>query len=203
MKLVISNSSQLNEKGAFKNGNLVVPKQTNNTDKFFKQCYLHLNLSYPKYFKMDGLSKLCFLCAEFLTQNYLPFTKYNREQIGIILENYHSSLNADIKHQHSINDRENYFPSPSVFVYTLPNIMVGELCIRHKIMGEGSCFLFPKSNKTFIKNYIYSLFEKENYQCCITGFVDFTDKAFDASLFLIEKSENVANDITKFDTIFK
>ena len=40
-------------------------------------------------------------------------------------------------------DKENYYPSPALFVYTLPNIVTGELAIRHQIYGETACYVLP------------------------------------------------------------
>jgi 3-oxoacyl-[acyl-carrier-protein] synthase-1 len=35
----------------------------------------------------------------------------------------------------------NYYPSPALFVYTLPNIVTGEIAIRHHIQGETSFYV--------------------------------------------------------------
>ncbi len=203
MKLVISVRSQIDTKGAFKNGKLLVSNGEVDFNKYLKSCYTYLDLAYPKYYKMDRLSKLCFLCAEFLLHDCDQFRNYDREQISIVIENYHSSYITDQKHYNSIKERNNYFPSPSVFVYTLPNIMLGELCIRHHINGEASCFLFSKNDKNFLGNYIQSLFDNDNCKCCITGHVDYIDNSYNAELFLIEKKEMVAEHVAKFDKIFK
>lgn len=202
MNLVITRRSQINTKGAFINGKLLVPRSDVEFDKYLKTCYTYLNLAYPKYYKMDRLSKLCFLSAEFLLDSYEQFRNYDREQITVVIENYHSSYRTDQKYYNSIKDINNYFPSPSVFVYTLPNIMIGELCIRHQIKGEASCFLFPTNGKSFLSTYIQSLFDNDNCKCCITGHVDYMEDSYNAELFLIEKREMVDKHIAKFDTIF-
>ena len=62
----------------------------------------------------------------------------------MVFANSNSSLDVDIKHNASIADKEKYFPKPAVFVYTLPNIMLGELSIRHLLRGENIFFVSEK-----------------------------------------------------------
>src|SRR5690606_9811213 len=104
-----------------------------------KQVYKENNSAYPKFFKMDNLCKLAFLASEFLLEDS-KIGSTTQENMGIVLSNKSSSLNTDRKHQATINDKDNYFPSPALFVYTLPNIMIGEISIRHQIKGENVFF---------------------------------------------------------------
>ena len=86
--------------------------------------YRSLQVDYPKFFKMDGLSKLGFLASEMiLNDDENRFTP--REDVAVICFNSSSSLDIDMQYQETIADNENYFPSPSLFVYTLPNIVTG------------------------------------------------------------------------------
>lgn len=202
MELVISRTSRIYPAGAWENEVFLLQNMSQQFDEFMKTCYKHLETSYPKYYKMDRLSKLCFIGTEILLRDYSRFFHYDRDKIAVILENQHSSIDADEKHLETIRDKSNYFPSPAMFVYTLPNIMIGEICIRHKIIGEGSCFLFADDGKHFMKEYILSLFRNENYQCCIAGSVDYLDEKYEANLYLIEKRELVEQHILKFDSIF-
>jgi hypothetical protein len=101
---------------------------------FFNACYQHTGIDYRKFYKMDDLSKLGFLASEILLAGS------DREQakpdMGILFFNRSSSLRADINYQKTIQDKDNCFPSPADFVYTLPNIVTGEIAIRNKIYGE-------------------------------------------------------------------
>ncbi|MDW7693445.1 hypothetical protein R9C00_01725 [Flammeovirgaceae bacterium SG7u.111] len=186
MKLITTSKSSITAEGAFHQDKMVVANEFETFGKYMKACYQQLELAYPKFFKMDGLCKLCFIGTEFLLKQH-SLSTYAPEKIAIILQNQHSSLVSDTKHFNSIKDKENYFPSPSVFVYTLPNIMIGELCIRHGITGEGTCFL-PSDDPEFIDKYIQALFEDEGYQACITGKVDYTEKDYHAELQLVERA---------------
>ena len=98
--------------------------------------------AYPKFFKMDTLSQLGFIGAEILLQEKLIEDK---ENCAIIFGNTCASIKNDMDYLKTIDSPENYYPSPSIFVYTLPNIVTGEIAIKHKIYGE-TCFyvLEPK-----------------------------------------------------------
>ena len=99
---------------------------------------------------MDNLSKLAFLAADLLLKNEVNEGEENN--IALLFANKSSSLDTDVKHQESIADRQNYFPSPAVFVYTLPNICMGEISIRHKLYTENSFFIFAQFNAEFFAN---------------------------------------------------
>ncbi len=156
--------------------------------KFAKSVYKNYNIKYPKFYKTDNLSKLGFLAAEILLKNTDILSKYKSEEIAVILSNESSSLDTDAKYQETINDRKNYFPSPSVFVYTLANIVIGEICIRHKIKGENTVFIEKDFNKNFIFDYVNILFNEEKAKLCIVGRVDYNypDKNYNAELYLSE-----------------
>ncbi len=92
---------------------------------------------YPKFFKMDSLCKLGFMGAELLLKD-IPAEE--RDDIAVILFNRNGSLITDRNYQKTITD-DNYFPSPALFVYTLANIVTGEIAIRNKTHGETSFYI--------------------------------------------------------------
>ena len=119
-----------------------------------------------------------------------PLTqKYASEDIAIVIANSASSLEIDTEHQRTISDKNNYFPSPSVFVYTLPNIMIGEIAIRNSIKGENSFFIFDKFDADFMSSYINSLMNSNKANCCITGWIEFYENKYEAFLYSVEKEE--------------
>lgn len=146
---------------------------------FAKQSYQHLGINYPKFFKMDQLSKLAFLAAEILLKDEEPGS-----DIALVFANKSSSLDTDMKHQKSISDKENYFPSPAVFVYTLPNICVGEISIRHDLKSENSFFIFEAFNPAFMSSYANVLLETKKAEKVLCGWVEYYDEKFEAFLYL-------------------
>lgn len=171
------------------NGSIVYDQQPPDPSEFLKSAYRHLHIQYPKFFKMDNLCKLALLTAETLLKDADLASRYPSEEIGIILLNSSSSLETDEKHQESISDRNNYFPSPSVFVYTLPNIMTGEIAIRHKIKGENAVFISEKPDAATIFSIVNELFYRKRVNCCITGWVEAYHEKLVSCLLLIENEE--------------
>jgi len=157
---------------------------TNLTDVLLS-IYQHYQFSYPKFYKMDNLSKLGWLAAEILLKDRSVKVDYKPEDTGIILANTNSSLDNDLKYQHTISD----IPSPSVFVYTLPNIVIGEICIRHHFKGEHAFFIQQKFDAGFIHNQVSYLLDNDILQACVCGWVDVLGEEYKAALFLVEKKE--------------
>lgn len=155
---------------------------------FLKSAYKHYNINYPKFYKMDGLCKLGFLASELLIKSTTITKRYTKEDIAIILSNSSSSLDIDTEHQQTIQDKNNFFPSPAVFVYTLPNIVIGEIAIRNHIQGENSFFIFDKFDADFNVSYIESLLQTNKATCCIAGWVDFYENNMNAFLFTVEQT---------------
>lgn len=91
---------------------------------------------YPKFYKMDPLAKLGFIASELLLSQEAAERFVDREDRAIVLVNRSASLAADQKYEETIQIGENYFPSPADFVYTLPNIVTGEIAIRNHYYGE-------------------------------------------------------------------
>lgn len=160
---------------------------------FSKKAYQNFELNYPKFFKMDSLSKLAFLGAELLLKNEIDTEKENN--IALLFANKSSSLDTDVKYQKSISDPENYYPSPAVFVYTLPNICQGEISIRHQLKSENSFFIFDKFNPAFMANYVKVLLDSNKADKVLCGWVEYYDEEYKAFLYLVAKEENLEHKI--------
>ena len=148
---------------------------------------------YPKYYKMDVLCRLGFVASELLlkrTENGELRTErydYREDETAIILFNHSSSIQADKNYQTSIADPENYFPSPSAFVYTLPNIVTGEIAIRHHIQGETSFYILQEKDEQMMEKIIEASFADIGTKRVLCGWIDAEDDDhFEAELKTIE-----------------
>ena len=160
--------------------------------EFIKEAYRSMDIKYPKFFKMDGLSKLAFLASEVL----LSKEKLNLEEendIAIVFSNKSSSLDTDKKHQESIQDKDNYYPSPAVFVYTLPNICIGEISIKHKLYSENSFFIFDNFNAEYLLEYTNSLLSANKANEVLCGWVEYNGEEYEAFLYLVSKEGTIAH----------
>jgi len=158
---------------------------------FIKALYKKEAISYPKFYKMDNLSKLGFLGAEMLFKDTAFFDRYRKEDIGIVIMNSSSSLDTDLAYNETIKDKSGYFPSPSVFVYTLPNILIGEICIRHGIKGENAFFVSDHFDPGKMIEAVLLLLDKDHAQACLCGWVEILGADFESVLFLVEKEKRL------------
>ena len=145
---------------------------------------------YPKYYKMDPLSRLGFVASELLLQ-----AEEGRERFvmcddrAVIFFNHSSSVCADRQYMETIADPENCFPSPSVFVYTLPNIVTGEIAIRNHYHGETSFYILPRRDVNLMQQVLHASCLDPATQSILCGWLDYEDDThFEADLRLLNKS---------------
>lgn len=167
---------------------------------FAKQVYQHYNMAYPKFFKMDNLSKLAFLAADVLLKPKVEEEKENN--IALLFANKSSSLDTDVKHQESIGDKENYYPSPAVFVYTLPNICLGEISIRHKLFTENSFFIFEAFNPSFFANYAGILLDTDKAEEVLCGWVEFFKEDYKAFMYVVSSEGTIEHTAQNIQTLY-
>lgn len=143
--------------------------------------------NYPKFYKMDGLSRLGFVASEILLNAEKGETDKER---AIIFFNHSSSIASDRNYKESINDKNNYFPSPSIFVYTLPNIVTGEIAIRNHFHGETSFFILPDKDERLMEEILQASCRDAQSKSFLTGWIDYEDERhFEADL-KIKKMRN-------------
>lgn len=164
--------------------------------EFAKQLYRHMETDYPKFFKMDNLSKLSFLSAELLLKDG------DNENTALLFANASSSLDTDVKFNDSISDKDNYFPSPAVFVYTLPNICLGEISIKHKLYTENSFFIFDAFNPEFFANYAAVLLNTDKAAKVLCGWVEFLNDEYKAFMYLVSANGDIEHTPQNIQTLY-
>ena len=172
------------------NGKVVFNYDFEDVKLFLKAAYKSFESKYPKFFKMDSLSKLAFLGAELLLKE-----ESKSSNTALVFSNSASSLDTDRKYQESINDPKNYFPSPAVFVYTLPNIGIGEISIRHQLKSENAFFIFEKYNAAFHHSYENSLIQMNKADSVLAGWVNIDENNCDVFLYLVSKNGKTAHTV--------
>jgi 3-oxoacyl-[acyl-carrier-protein] synthase-1 len=185
MGLVISKYTYINHLFASVNGKKLPVAEALEKGKFLTALYRKLNVDYPKFFKMDTLSKLGFLASELIFKNdkqrFIP-----REDGVIICFNRSSSMETDVLFQSSLAPG-NFFPSPSVFVYTLPNIVMGEIAIRNKFLGETSFYISEKFNPEQIYNTVNIAFQNNKTNFVLASWVESFETTCEVLMLLAEK----------------
>lgn len=146
--------------------------------EFLKEAYYSFDVSYPKFHKMDILSRLGILASDVLFRN-----REISEDTALVFSNYSSSLGTDEVHQNSLDQSV----SPSVFVYTLPNIVMGEICIKNKIYGENAFFISEEFDPELIWEYSENLLTNMVASAIVCGWIEWKNAEYDVFLCLITR----------------
>lgn len=155
----------LSQKGAFLNSKKVFQL---NEDNWQKEAYQLMELDYPKFYKMDTLSKMTLLTTELLKSEG-SFNNMGDDELKLVFANSTASQQTDMKFIESYTQHGS--PSPSLFVYTLPNILTGELAIRNKWYGENVFLISSEFNANlFTQQLVQSA--KKGTKFCLCGWVD-------------------------------
>jgi len=188
----ISNKCTIHNKQVTVNNKVVFENPEAETGEvFLKAAFKNLNTAYPKFYKMDNLSKLGFTAVQYLLQSNSVSDFSDKRNTALVFVNSESSLDTDIRHQQTINNPEQYFPSPAIFVYTLPNIVMGEICIKEKFQGETVFFVSKRYDSDFINSYLNILFNDTETDAVIVGKINYLSDIYAADVFLVEKTKRV------------
>lgn len=183
IELSIINSVTIRDSKVYKNGQLIFKSEPDLViSKFLKGIYRDQNLKYPKFFKMDSLSKFGYLGVEILTN-----ANIQNKETALIFANSASSLETD--EAYSLTMKE--FPSPSLFVYTLPNIMLGEISIRHQLRSENIFLVSEAFDPALFIDYSRGLFQQEKADKVLCGWVNLHNNEYDVFLWEIARSGGI------------
>lgn len=164
------------------NGSVVLSSE-DSFHEFIRNAFKAIDRPNMKFYKMDDLCKLGYLSTEYLLEG----RSYEPSQVAIVLANRSSSLDTDVKHQAILDQHPEEGASPAVFVYTLPNVVLGEICIRHKIQGENTFFIDNEMPEEFIRKYAQMLLSGHVYKAVIWGWCEKIGEQYESQMTLIEK----------------
>ena len=163
-------------------------------DAFIRERYRALADPNMKFSKMDDLCKLAYVASCELFSGHRPDCP--AERIGVVMANRSASLDSDRRHQAIIDAGDGCGASPAVFVYTLPNIMLGQVAIKHGLKGESTFFAFPDKSSNFIREYTASLIAEGRMDAVLWGWCEFDGGSYDCELTLTEKTgQNTMEDL--------
>lgn len=174
---------RISQYGIFLNGKTVF-KGKHKLDDFLTEAYNWLNPDYPKFYKMDRLCKLGLVASEVLVSKQ-SIRECPSTALAIILSNANASHDTDLRY----HDAARLVPSPALFVYTLPNIMAGEICIRNNIKGPNAVFITPEFDAELMYRYTEGTLADQRINASITGWIDVLHEHHEVLLYLVEKEE--------------
>jgi len=164
-----------------RDGEIIASQGDTAPENFYRQ----LQCSYPKFFKMDVLCKWAWLGAEALLYEDSSFVYegMDKNKVAVVMATAHGCLEIDKKYQQSLRT----IPSPALFVYTLSNIMLGEICIRHGFKGEQACFINDAFDSSWLQFYVADLLENRGMEACICGWADAVEDQYEVRMFWVVK----------------
>lgn len=163
---------RLTSTGAWLDGKPLTTEGTG--EVMLKALYKQEVGDYPKFYKMDPLARAGFLATELLLKhrNEPAVGEEDDETRAVIFVNRSASVVADRKYEETIVAGENYFPSPGDFVYTLPNIVTGEIAIRHHYHGETTFMVIDECDEASLYQLIRQAFYDGKIETIIGGWVE-------------------------------
>lgn len=147
--------------------------------QFLKDSYKKLEINYPKFHKMDALSKLGILGTTVLLKNQ-DFKK----DTALVFSNRSSSHDSDLKHQQSMKE----LVSPAAFVYTLPNIVLGEISIKNDLQSENVFFIEENFNAELLVDYSETLLNSGKASSVVCAWLELKNDQYDVFLCLVSKT---------------
>lgn len=152
-------------------------------EEFAEHAFRYLNINYPRFYRMERLAQLGVLAAEIVLRGS-KVSQWDAGSIAVVLSNAHASLDTDLRYFETTKG----IASPALFVYTLSNIVTGEICIRHGLKGENAFFVTPSFDPVLITAYVDDVLKQSSQQACIAGWVDVMGEHHDVFLYLVEKA---------------
>lgn len=147
---------------------------------FIREAFKSRGENNMKFYKMDDLCKLGYVAAAWL----LDGLEFGEEECGMVLSGKYGCLDTDMKHQQIIDKEGDAASSPAVFVYTLPNVVAGEISIRHHIKGENTWFWSDDRTMSDLKHYASLMAGASDLRYCIIGHLDFLNGEYFAKFEL-------------------
>ena len=206
-QLYITSSCSIQNGIIYKDQNeLFRDDSTGSAVEFLVNAYRYFDFNYPRFYKMDNLCKLGWLCAEILVKKpgNLPLKDQPNllqhlepASVCLLLCNASSSLDTDVKYFNTVAQ----MASPALFVYTLPNIVIGELCIRNGWQGENIFLISETFDADYFEQQVNYLVQASFNEACVCGWVDFRDNNYSAMLFIAEKNNAAQNIIFTAENI--
>jgi 3-oxoacyl-(acyl-carrier-protein) synthase len=164
-------------------------------DALLVDIYREKGISYPKFFKMDNLSRTGFLAAEEALSKAGLRNEDPKTDMSVVLVNSTSSTCDDVAFQTGLAS-DNYFPSPSLFVYTLSNIVCGEIAIRNKILGETSFYIDEKPSAEALASYVEWAFADKKINRVLCGWIESYKGDSPVAMMLVERDSGEGIDFT-------
>ena len=176
-----------------------VKKEIENFEnQLVKELYRKFKINHSKFFKMDNQSKLGFVGSYILLDEIRSELGENDEAVALLFANSSSSLSSDRKYQKTVGSEGT--GSPGKFVYTLPNIVIGEICIYWKQFNETQFLVLPEFDPETLLKHAEIMFSESDCKYVLVGWTEVGNDQLDGLFVLLTKNEGsvaTVNDLSQ------
>ena len=138
-----------------------------------------------RFFKMDLYSRLAYVATSLLAKDSLEGC--DSEEVALVVFTQNGSVLADRKHLSTFSNPEEFFPSPAVFINTLPNVVLGEIAVKNTIKGETTLVLLPGRDESAMNRIIDATLAATKPAVMICGWIDCdAEDSFTADLKMLK-----------------
>ncbi|MFR9541624.1 MAG: beta-ketoacyl synthase N-terminal-like domain-containing protein [Rikenellaceae bacterium] len=149
-----------------------------------KREYKTLGDANLKFYKMNNLAKAGYVASCKLLKGVE--LSYEPNRVAVVLANRSGSLDADLNHQEIVDKHLPEGASPTIFVYTLANIVAAEVAIKHKLQGEVTMFVMEQKDMKFLERYSHQLIALGECDAVVYGWCELLKNEYDIELKLIK-----------------
>ncbi len=109
--------------------------------------------------RMDLMSRLGLMATELLDAGLDSLPPERRERIGVCVETCAGSLATDVRFLRT--------PKPTLFTYTLPSTVIGEICIRYRLKGPVLCLLSAEPSGRSALTEALDWLDQDDAEACL------------------------------------
>ena len=194
MEKLITGHCQLKNGKLFLNGKSLFEADIL-VDELLQKIVIEFEVKHPRFGKMDRLSKLGYTCAEILLKALGNFKLYQPFEVSLIFANASSSLDTDFRFQKTLES----IASPALFVYTLPNLVLAEICIKNGFKGENLFLVSDLPDANLFFEPINQMLAQNITKACLAGWVEILGESYNCTLFAVEMPEHKSENQTEFN----
>ena len=141
---------------------------TGSADECLSNAWNAVGVDHPRFHRADRLSRLVLLCTE---PFFVPLMDERmKDGTAMVIMGRHGSLDTDERYYDQLRDEG--LASPGLFVYTLANIAMGELSIRHGLHGPGLCLLNEEPDVDQLRSACAHMLATPGVQRVVCGWAD-------------------------------
>lgn len=132
---------------------------------------LHWSLVFPshpsRFARMDLMCRLGLIAVELLDAGWEELPARRREGMAVCVETCVGALGTDVQFLRT--------PRPTLFTYSLPSTVLGEICIRYGFRGPGLCRITDGVSGSRLLDDATDLLERGEAESCVCVSCDALD----------------------------